>query len=63
VSKFKLSLTRALDSGPSLDASQKENKKKKNFSYSQGQLPTIASRKNVQIQALIKKSFRFLPQS
>jgi hypothetical protein len=28
VSKFKLSLTRASDSGPNLDASQKENKKR-----------------------------------
>jgi hypothetical protein len=34
--KFKLSLTRALDSCPNLDASQKKTKKNSNFSHSQG---------------------------
>jgi fatty acid-binding protein DegV len=35
VSKFKFSLTRALDSGPSLYASQKENKKRIKTSHTQ----------------------------
>jgi hypothetical protein len=63
VSKFKLSLTRASDSYPSLDASQeKKNKKNSNFSHSQGQLPGTASSHRVKIQALVNESFKFIPQ-
>jgi hypothetical protein len=63
VSKFKLSLMRALDSGPSLDASQKEKKRKNsNFLHSQGQLPTATSSQSIKIQALVNESFRFRPQ-
>jgi hypothetical protein len=44
LSKFKLSLTRASNSYPSLDASQeKKVKKNSNFSPSQCQLPAVAS--------------------
>jgi hypothetical protein len=43
VSKFKLSLTRASDSGPSLDSSQKKNKQiNSTFLHLQGELRAVS---------------------
>jgi hypothetical protein len=62
VSKFKLSLPRASETSPSLDASQKKHEKiNSTFSHSQGQLPATASSQSVIIQALVNESFRFRP--
>jgi hypothetical protein len=60
---FKLSITRALDSGPSLDASQKENQKEFKLLTVIGLAASCSLKAECQIQALVNESFRFRPQT